>query len=63
MYMATRIYRSQCPLCRRVGAFWKRLCRREELHAARLSGKRLLTLWNALPDVACSERERQFFVL
>src|SRR5437588_2661345 len=23
----------------------------EELHAARLSGKRLLTLWNALPDV------------
>src|SRR5262245_42556637 len=24
---------------------------REELHAARLSGKRLLALWNALPDV------------
>jgi hypothetical protein len=23
----------------------------EELHAARLSGKRLLALWNALPDV------------
>lgn len=23
----------------------------EELHAARLSGKRLLTLWNALPGV------------
>jgi hypothetical protein len=23
MYMATRIYRSQCPLCGRVGAFWK----------------------------------------
>jgi hypothetical protein len=22
----------------------------EELHAARLSGKRLLALWNALPD-------------
>src|SRR5207302_2796475 len=24
---------------------------KEELHAARLSGKRLLALWNALPDV------------
>jgi len=24
---------------------------KEELHAARVSGKRLLTLWNALPDV------------
>ena len=24
---------------------------REELHAARLSGKRLLALWNALPSV------------
>ena len=24
---------------------------REELHAARLSGKRLLALWNALPGV------------
>jgi hypothetical protein len=24
---------------------------REKLHGARLSGKRLLTLWNALPDV------------
>src|SRR2546427_13256110 len=23
----------------------------EELHAARLSGKRLLALWNALPDI------------
>ena len=23
----------------------------EELHAPRLSGKRLLTLWNALPDI------------
>jgi hypothetical protein len=23
----------------------------EELHAARLNGKRLLALWNALPDV------------
>jgi uncharacterized protein DUF3489 len=28
----------------------------EELHAARLSGKRLLALWNALPDV---ERRRK----
>jgi hypothetical protein len=28
----------------------------EELHAARLSGKQLLTLWNALPDV---ERRRK----
>ena len=28
----------------------------EELHAARLSGKRLLVLWNALPDV---ERRRK----
>ena len=25
---------------------------KEELHAAPLSGKRLLALWNALPDVA-----------
>ena len=31
----------------------------EELHAARLSGKRLLALWNALPDVESGEaRER-----
>ena len=31
----------------------------EELHAARLSGKRLLALWNALPDVEGGEaRER-----
>ena len=28
----------------------------EELHAARLSGKRLLALWNALPDV---EKQRK----
>src|ERR1700732_657088 len=28
----------------------------EELHAARLSGKRLLALWNALPDVERSKK-------
>ena len=28
----------------------------EELHAARLSGKRLLALWNALPDVEKREK-------
>src|SRR5438045_9531574 len=28
----------------------------EELHAARLSGKRLLALWNALPDVEKRKR-------
>jgi len=28
---------------------------REELHAARLSGKRLLALWNALPGIEPDE--------
>jgi hypothetical protein len=28
----------------------------EKLHAAPLSGKRLLALWNALPDVEYGER-------
>src|SRR5271154_3643568 len=30
----------------------------EELHAARLSGKRLLALWNALPDVEKRKKVR-----
>jgi hypothetical protein len=29
---------------------------RDELHAARLSGKRLLALWNALPGVGAAEQ-------
>jgi hypothetical protein len=29
---------------------------KEELHAAPLSGKRLLALWNALPSVESAER-------
>src|SRR3989440_11168058 len=31
----------------------------EELHAARLTGKRLLALWNALPDVEKSKKVGQ----
>jgi hypothetical protein len=32
----------------------------EELHAARLSGKRLLALWNALPDVDTQPTKGRF---
>src|SRR5258708_35316887 len=43
------------PLCREPAATVNKgevaVASREELHAARLSGKRLLALWNALPGV------------
>ena len=47
-------------LCREPAAIVNKgevaVASREELHAARLSGKRLLALWNALPGVRSRRR-------
>jgi hypothetical protein len=46
---------TESPLCREPPATVNEgeivVASKEELHAARITGKRLLALWNALPDI------------